>query len=125
MRKAWWIAAMAFSAALVLPAPAQAQQLAGQPDANRFFTGADPRNIKTVKVDPTKAMRGGTVSKAMQPTTSSQRSMTPRGTGSFFPRVTLGSWPPKLPSFATVKTPPATPPTKVSSSVNLFNNSTK
>ena len=118
MRKAWWIVAMVFSVALVLPV--FAQQPAGQPDANQFFTGANPRNIKTVKIDPTKAMRGSNVAKAMQPTTSSQRSMTSRGFG--FPRVTLGSWPPKLPSFSTVKTPTPPPATKATSSVNLFNN---
>lgn len=121
MRKPWWIAATALSMALVLPA--LAQQPAGQPDANQFFTGANPRNIISPKIDPTKAMRGGNVSRAMQPTTSSQRSMTPRGLGAFFPRVTLGTWPPRLPFFSKATTPPVTPPTKFSSSVNLFNNS--
>jgi len=118
VRNACWIAATALSMALVLPS--LAQQPAGQPDANQFFTGVNPRNIKTTKVDPTRAMRGSSISKAMQPT--GQRAMTPRSTSSFFPRVTLGTWPPKLPSFVPVKTPAPTPPTKVTSSVNLFNN---
>jgi hypothetical protein len=120
VRKAWWIAAITCSAALVLPA--LAQQPAGQPDANQFFTGANPRNIKTTKIDPTRAMRGSNISKAMQPTSSTQRSMTPRGFGSVFRGVTLGSWPPKLPTFFTPGTPTTPPATKVTSSVNLFNN---
>jgi hypothetical protein len=104
--------------ALVLPG--LAQQPAGQPDANSFFTGVNPRNIKTTKVDTTRAMRGSSISRAMQPT--SQRAMTPRSTSSFFRGVTLGTWPPKLPSFMPVKTPSLPPATKVTSSVNLFNN---
>jgi hypothetical protein len=118
VRKAWWVGAVIASAALVLPALAQ------QPDpekAKSFFTGVNPRNITQPKIDPVKAMRGSSVSQALKPPTSA-RSGGVFSLGSYFPRVTVASWPPQLPSFSKTKTSTMPQPTTVPrSSVSLFN----
>ena len=118
MRKAWWMGTVIASAALALPALAQ------QPDpeqAKSFFTGVNPRNINTVKVDPTKAMRGTNIGQALKPPVA-QRSAGIFSLGSYFPRVTVASWPPKLPTFSKVQTPATPKSTTVPrSAVSLFN----
>ena len=119
MRKTWWIGTLMLSAALVLPALAQ------QPDpeqAKSFFTGVNPRTIKEVKVNPNRALQRSNMGRALQQPAAQQRSSSPFSLGSYFPRVTLASWPPKLPSFAAVKTPSFPKSTLApASSVNLFN----
>lgn len=118
MRKASWIGTVIASAALVLPALAQ------QPDpekAKSFFTGVNPRNITMVKVDPAKAMRGSSVSQALKPPAST-RSGGVFSLGSYFPRVTIASWPPTMPTFSKTQTSTMPQPTVVPrSSVSLFN----
>ncbi len=124
MRKAWMIGAALLMAALVWPA--FGQQSAGQPAANSFFTGVNPRNLKAVSaVDPTKAMKSSNITNALQPN-ASQRSTSPFSLGKVFRPVTLGSWPPKLPSFSVVPTP-KTPTTMTvpTSSINLFGKTSK
>ncbi len=121
MRKGWWIAALVLSAGLTVPA--LAQQPAGPAEAGRFFTGVNPRNIKMSKIDPSRALRNSNAARALQPASTQRALSNPFSLGSFFPRVTLGSWPPRLPTFTAVQTP--TPPTNFTSSVNLFNNAPK
>jgi len=62
--------------------------------ASSFFTGANPRQINFTKVDTSKAMQapniGGAFAKPAQPT--------PIGMGGMFPKISLGSWPPKMPN---------------------------
>jgi hypothetical protein len=113
-----WMMAAALSA-MALVGPAVGQQLSGQPDARSFFTGVDPRQVKNVKVDTSKAMRRTNLTQALQPNVT-QRSTKVTGLGSYFPRMTLGSWPPKVPQFMTVKTPTQKPPTTFPKGVNLF-----
>lgn len=117
MRKFWYSAAVILSGAVAL-----AQQPAGQKNANEFFTGVNPRAIKNVKVDPNKAMQRNTLSHAMLPPVAHKKTTSPFSLGSYFPRVTVASWPPKLPTFSKVKTP-AMPKTSTApaSSVKLFN----
>jgi hypothetical protein len=111
------VGAALFLAAIVLPA--LAQQPAGQPSANQFFTGVNPRTISMPKVDPTKAMRNTNITKALQPN-SAQKSTGVFNLSNVFPKVTLGSWPPKLPTFVAVKTPSVPTSTTVPQGVNLF-----
>ncbi|GEM_PF-6522707 len=119
MRKAWWIGSVIVSAALVLPA--LAQQSANTEQAKQFFTGVNPRNINTVKIDPSKAMRGTNLGQALKPPTA-QRSAGIFSLGSYFPHVTVASWPPKLPTFSKVQTPALPKSTTAPrSSVSLFN----
>ena len=122
MRKNWWVVTLLASIALVLPALGQQ---GGSKPATEFFTGVNPRTIKTVKVDPNKAMGRNNVAKAMLPPVASKKT-NPLRLGSYFPRVTVASWPPKLPTFAKVQTP-AFPKTQTvpAGSVNLFNQKPK
>ena len=116
-KKIWWMGTLMLSAALTFPA---ISQQANPQQATQFFSGVNPRTIKTVHVDPAKAMRGSQIGKAMLPP-GPQKTMSPFSLGSYFPRVTVASWPPKLPSFATVKTPaPQKFTTAAPGSVNLF-----
>jgi hypothetical protein len=117
VRKMWWLGTLFAAAALVLPA--LAQQPAGQPNANSFFTGADPRKLTLSKVDTTKAMKTSSIGKAMQSTTA-QRLPSVFSAKSVFPRVTLGSWPPKLPSFGSTPTPVQKSMTVQQGAVNVF-----
>ena len=123
MRKAWMMATVLLALALVLPAVAQ--QTTGQSTSNPFasgFTGVNPRNFKTVSaVDPNKAMKSSNITNALQPN-ASQRSNGAFNLGNVFRPVTLGSWPPKLPtSFSVVQTP-KTPTTMTvpNSSISMF-----
>ncbi len=118
MRTSVGVGAALILAAIVLPA--LAQQPAGQPDANSFFTGVNPRKITTAKVvDPTKVMRTPNLTNALQPN-KSQKSSGVFNLGNVFPKVTLGSWPPKLPTFVAVKTPTVPTSTTVPQGVKLF-----
>ena len=119
MRTIWWLGAACLSTALVLPS--LAQQPAGQPNANQFFTGVDPRQIKSVPIDPGRALRPGNVNGALQSGVA-QRANRPFSMSNLFPKLTLGSWPPtRATSFVVTKTPPLMSTTVPKGSVNLFN----
>jgi hypothetical protein len=120
MRKHRWLAALLTSIALVLPS--LAQQPATQRNANEFFTGVNPRAIKTVKIDPNRAMQRNTLGHAMLPPVAQKKTTSPFSLGSYFPRVTVASWPPRLPAFSKNQTPAFPKPTQVPpGNVKLFN----
>ena len=68
-----------------------------------FSMGANPRQINFTRVD---------TSKALQPTASLSKAFTkpgqqtPPGLGSMFPKISLGSWPPKLPNVSILPSNP-------------------
>lgn len=123
MRKAWMMGTVLLATALVLPTVAQ--QSTGQSSANQFatgFTGVNPRNIKTVSaVNPNNAMKGPNITNALQPN-ATQRSSSTFNLGNVFRPVTLGTWPPKLPSSFSVVQTPKTPTTMTvpNSAINMF-----
>lgn len=77
------------AAALLLAAlPSFAQQQAGG-----FLTGVNPTRLNFQPIDTSRALRGATVAGGL-------RNPSLPGTSSFgrlFPRISLGSWPPRLP----------------------------
>ncbi|MCS7045482.1 MAG: hypothetical protein NZO58_03905 [Gemmataceae bacterium] len=120
MRKTWWLASLVSAAALVLPV--LAQQPVGGGSAGSFFTGVDPRKLNMKYVNPSAAMKVHSPSTTLQPT-GALRSPSVVNMSTMFPRITLGSWPPKLPSFGLVKTPAAPQPKTMTvngGAVNMF-----
>jgi hypothetical protein len=123
MRKAWMMGTGLLATAFVLTA--FTQQSTGQSTASQFatgFTGVNPRNIKTVSaVNPNNAMKGTNLTNALQPN-ATQRSTSAFNLGNVFRPVTLGTWPPKLPSSFSVVQTPKTPTTMTvpNSAINMF-----
>src|SRR5688572_21104042 len=117
MRTTWCLGALILSAALLAPAPAQQP---GSAQAGQFFTGVNPRQINGVKVDPARAIRRSNMGKAMQ-SNAVQRTPSVFSMQGMFPRVSLGSWPPKLPNFSNSTAPPTKTSTVATGNVNLFN----
>jgi hypothetical protein len=118
MRTPWSLGAAFLGAAFVLPS--LAQQPAGNSNPNQFFTGVDPRQIKSVPIDPGRALRPGNVNGALQ-SGLAQRANTPFSMGNLFPKLTLGKWPPtRATSFVVAKTPPLMSTTVPKGNVNLF-----
>lgn len=94
---------LAAAAAVVFLADARSQSILGpsqQPSS--FLTGANPRQINFTKVDTSRAMQapnlGGAFAKPGQ--------QTPLGLNSMFPKISLGSWPPKLPNVSILPSNP-------------------
>ena len=79
--------------ASLLWAEARAQQLT-QPSATSFFTGVNPHDMTFSKVDTSRALRPPSVNGAFHPPTQ-QRAFP---LGNVFPKISLGSWPPRLPN---------------------------
>jgi hypothetical protein len=93
---------LAAVAAVVFLADARSQTVTSSGNASSFLTGANPRQINFTKVDTSKAMQapnlGGAFAKPAQ--------QTPVGLNSMFPKISLGSWPPKLPNVSILPTNP-------------------
>ena len=118
MRKLWRIGVVVLSIALAAPAFAQ---LGGDTEkAKTILTGVNPGAIREVKINPSKAMRANNLTKAFQPN-ATQRSTKVPGLNASFPRLTLGSWPPKLPQFMSKAPAAQTPPTTFPRGVSALN----
>jgi len=75
-------------AVLSLALPASAQATA----RSNFFTGADPRNIKSVPIDVSKAAQAFKMNNMMKtPTPQKAVSLT-----NLFPKFSMPSWPPRV-----------------------------
>lgn len=77
-------------------AEARAQQagnfVTGQ-QAATFLTGANHQNLTSTKIDTSRALRPSNVNGAFR-TPAQPKAF---GLGNIFPKISLGSWPPKLP----------------------------
>lgn len=82
MRKILIVAGALLGITLVLKASAQ------QPGG--FWTGTDPRKIEFKTIDTSRALRPSATSRAFH----APSNPTPTGIGRFFPKLSLGSWPP-------------------------------
>ncbi len=95
MRKTLAILVVVFSGYVLAPALAQ------QP-ASMFFTGANPRELKFKPIDISHANRPTNMSNMLRP----QRTPKAFVLSNVFPRINLGSWPPKVPSTPILKESP-------------------
>jgi hypothetical protein len=76
-------------------ARAQTGNFATGQQAGRFLTGANRQNLTFTKIDTSRALKAPTMSSAFRPPPQPKA---PAGLGTVFPKISLGSWPPKLPS---------------------------
>lgn len=108
--------------AVAFALPCLGQQPIGNSNPNQFFTGVDPRQIKSTTIDPSRALKPGNVNGALQSSVA-QRASRPFSMSNLLPRgLTLGSWPPRIATnFVPVKTPPTISTTVPQGNVNLFN----
>jgi hypothetical protein len=86
--------------ALVAQAPAQKTN-----QLTPFFNGVNPTHMNFKPIDTSQAMRTFNVNGAMRPP-SAMRTFT---LSQFFPRISLGSWPPKIPNVPILKKSPFQP----------------
>jgi hypothetical protein len=82
--------------------PTAAQQSS---PASSMFTGVNPRDIKMVQIDTTKAMKTLNVNSAFRTPAPTK----PFNLGNVLPKVHLGSWPPIVPSTPVLKKNPFQP----------------
>jgi hypothetical protein len=89
VRKIWALLVGMLVLVICLPALAQ------DPRASSFFTGVNPRDIQPKNlVQPTKALKNYNLSKTMR--TPAQPSVF--NLSRVFPKISLGRWPPVVPS---------------------------
>ncbi|MCI0376921.1 MAG: hypothetical protein L0215_04900 [Gemmataceae bacterium] len=84
MRAIWILFILGLISALTVPAMAQQKQ------ANSIFTGVDPREIKTVPYDMSKALQPYNMSRSFHKAPTAN----PFNLSNFFRKMTLGAWPP-------------------------------
>jgi len=90
MRAATLAGGLLIMAALAIPVIAQ------QTTASSMFTGVNPREIKSVPVDTSKAMKAMNINNAFKTPASPAKGI--MNIGNIFPKISMPSWPPKLPS---------------------------
>jgi hypothetical protein len=79
-------------AALILSLGMKTQaQFASGEQASKFFTGVDPRNVKTVPVDTSKAFSNLKIQPAFRPRRPPAK---PFALNKFFPKMSFPSWAP-------------------------------
>ena len=99
MRRIWGMLAGIGFLAACLPVLAQTP---AQQQASSFFTGVNPRNIqsKNLLVQPGKGMKNYNLNQTMR----KQPQSSVFNVNKVFPKITLGTWPPVVPSIPVLST---------------------
>ncbi len=85
-----WPAFFVVAASVALLSEARGQQYR---QAQEFMTGVNPHQLTFRPIDTSRALRPSS-----QASTFYQPKVKPFGLNTVFPRISLGSWPPKLPN---------------------------